>query len=73
MNKIKKFSFCIMAFLLMITSLFTGCEFVHVDKPRVKEGRFNFSVTYEQWGETKTVSGVFVIPFIPSDSKTNRR
>ena len=32
---------------------------VHVDEPTVREGRFNFSVTYEFDGETKTISGIY--------------
>ena len=63
MKKIRKFGFCILAFLLLITSLFTGCELVHVDKPRVKEGRFNFSVTYEINGKEETIAGVYVCKF----------
>lgn len=31
--------------------------------PKIKEGRFNFSITYEQWGEAKTISGVFVCKY----------
>ena len=31
--------------------------------PKIKDGRFNFSVTYEQRGEAKTLSGVFVCKY----------
>ena len=46
---------------LMMLCIFTGCEVEPA--PNIKEGRFNFSVTYEQWGEAKTVSGVFVCEY----------
>ena len=35
--------------------------------PKIKEGRFNFSVTYEQGGETKTLSGVYVCKYTGYD------
>ena len=35
-----------------------------VPKPTVREGRFNFSVTYEVNGEVKTVEGVYVAEFV---------
>jgi hypothetical protein len=44
--------------VLMLIGMLTGC--VVEPNPTIKEGRFNFSVTYEHWGETKTLSGVFV-------------
>lgn len=46
--------------LLFVTTL-TSCEVEPA--PKIKEGRFNFSVTYEEWGEPKTVSGVFVCKY----------
>jgi hypothetical protein len=44
--------------VLMLVGMLTSCGVE--PKPTIKEGRFNFSVTYEHWGETKTLSGVFV-------------
>ena len=46
---------------LMMLCVFTGCAFEPA--PNIKEGRFNFSITYEQWGEAKTISGVFVCKY----------
>ena len=45
-----------------LITVLTGC-FSHVPVPKVKEGRFNFSVTYEVDGVVKTHSGVFVCEF----------
>ena len=47
--------------LLILTSL-VGCR--QGLNPSVKEGRFNFSVTYEVDGERETVSGVFACEFV---------
>ena len=44
--------------VLMLVGMLASCEVE--PKPTIKEGRFNFSVTYEHWGEVKTLSGVFV-------------
>ena len=44
--------------VLMLIGMLASCEVE--PKPTIKEGRFNFSVTYEHWGEVKTLSGVFV-------------
>lgn len=51
------------AFLLSLMTVFmlTSCEFEPA--PAIKEGRFNFSVTYEHWGEPTTVSGVYVCEY----------
>lgn len=46
---------------LMMLCVFTGCTVEPA--PNIKEGRFNFSITYEQWGEAKTISGVFVCKY----------
>ena len=46
---------------LLFVATLTSCEFEPA--PKIKEGRFNFSVTYEECGETKTVSGVFVCKY----------
>ena len=53
--------FCIFAFILLLSTCLTSCEVEPA--PKIKEGRFNFSVTYEEWGEAKTVSGVFVCEY----------
>ena len=52
---------CVILLMLMLVGTLTSCEIEPA--PRVKEGRFNFSVTYRQMGETKTVSGVFVCKY----------
>ena len=60
----KKQKFIAMLFLLVITvSFFTGC-IVKAETPAVKEGRFDFSVTYEVNGEVTTYSGVYVCEFV---------
>ena len=48
----------VLILVLMLVGMLTSCEVE--PKPTIKEGRFNFSVTYEHCGETKTLSGVFV-------------
>ena len=53
--------FCILALVLLFSTCLTSCEVEPA--PKIKEGRFNFSVTYEEWGEAKTVSGVFVCEY----------
>ena len=60
MKKIKLF-ICVVL-VTMFTSLLSGCAAV-VLLPKVKEGRFNFSVTYEIKGEEKTYSGVYVCKY----------
>ena len=47
--------------LLLLTTL-VGCA--KGLEPSVKEGKFNFSVTYEVEGERETVSGVFACEFV---------
>jgi hypothetical protein len=46
---------------LVFISTLTSCGVEPA--PKIKDGRFNFSITYEQWGETKTISGVFVCEY----------
>ena len=48
----------VVAFAVMLA----GCG-LQVPRPEIKEGRFNFSVTYELWGETKTLRAVYVCEF----------
>ena len=65
-----------LACLLACVPMFAGCEqkmedalifalngFQKAPEPTVKEGRFNFSVTYEQGGAVKTIAGVYVCKF----------
>ena len=60
MKKLKMF---IVAMLTMIVSVFfSGCM-AKVSIPQIKEGRFNFSVTYELNGEKKTYEGVYVCEY----------
>ena len=47
--------------VLLITTL-TSCG-LDVPRPEVKSGEFDFTVTYEFNGETKTVSGVYVCEY----------
>ena len=47
---------------LTVVCMFTSCGFT-VPRPEVKEGRFNFSITYELNGEEKTFSAVYVCEF----------
>jgi hypothetical protein len=58
----KKKLFVVVLFLVMIASLLTGCV-ATVPVPEIKEGRFNFSVTYEENGVEKTYSGVYVCKY----------
>lgn len=50
---------CVICTLVFMASL-VGCK---APEPSVKEGKFNFSVTYEVDGEIKTISSVFVCKF----------
>ena len=54
----------ICAILLMIAfvSTLTSCDLT-VPRPEIKEGEFNFTVTYEFNGEIQTVSGVYVCEY----------
>lgn len=47
--------------VLMLVGTLASCEVEPA--PRIKEGRFDFSVTYEHWGEVKTISGVYVCKY----------
>ena len=60
MKRFKKL--VIVMIMLIITSLFSGC-FTKMPEPEIKEGRFNFSFTYEINGEEKTYSGVYVCKY----------
>ena len=48
--------------VLILTCLFAGCG-ITVPRPEVKEGRFDFSITYELNGEEKTFSAVYVCEY----------
>ena len=61
MNKIS----VLMLFIILISTL-SSCRFT-TPHPQIKSGEFNFSVTYEYAGETKTVSGVYVCQFAGVD------
>jgi hypothetical protein len=56
----RKLSFLILLFLL--AGMLASCGLT-VPRPEIKEGRFNYSVTYELGGETKTVSGVYICEY----------
>ena len=53
---------CTMFLMLAFVSTLTSCGLM-VPRPEVKEGEFNFTVTYEYNGEIKTVSGVYVCEY----------
>ena len=58
---VKKFLSVLLA-VLLASAMLSGCG-LSVDRPEIKEARFDFSVTYEIDGETQTVSGVYVCEF----------
>ena len=61
MKKLKTF---IMTFVMVFaTVIFSGCALKKMPVPSVKEGRFNFSFTYEINGEKETYSGVYVCKY----------
>ena len=60
MRKLKILTVVIL--ITIFASLLSGCM-VRMPLPSVKEGRFNFSVTYEIDGDVKTYSGVYVCEF----------
>ena len=77
--KSRKALSAIMALTLAFTPSLAGCEEVFEDVligvltgfekppvPSVKEGRFDFSVTYEVDGEIKTISSVYVCKYVES-------
>ena len=57
MKKLKKLLMIVL--ILVFTSLSSGC-LAKLPVPEIKEGRFDFSVTYEINGEEKTYAGVYV-------------
>ena len=56
-----KRKFIALILVLLMIGTFTSCSIEPA--PKIKEGRFNFSVTYEHLGETTTLSGVFVCKY----------
>ena len=52
---------CLVA-IAMLSTFLSGC-LAKVSIPEIKEGRFDFSVTYEINGEEKTFSGVYVCEY----------
>ena len=52
----------VIVLITMIMLVLTGCV-VKMPVPEVKEGRFDFSVTYEVNGEEKSYSGVYVCKY----------
>ena len=56
---------CVMLSVLLTTAL-ASCGLT-VPSPEVDNGEFDFSVTYEINGETKTVSGVYVCEYNGTD------
>ena len=60
MKKIRVFV-CVI-FISIVASLFSGCV-AKVAVPKIKEGRFDFSVTYEVNGQEETYTGVYVCEY----------
>jgi hypothetical protein len=56
----KVLSIFVLTFLL--ACLLTGCALAE-PRPKVREGEFDFTVTYEYNGEIKSVSGVYVCAY----------
>ena len=54
--------FSIVILTLSCVLCLTSCSF-GVARPEIKEGRFNITVTYEQDGEVKTASAVYVCEY----------
>ena len=50
------------ALTLALTAALAGCA-TNAQVPTVKEGRFNFHITYEENGEEKVYNGVYVCKF----------
>ena len=61
MKKLKTF---IMTFIMVFAMvILSGCAVTKMPVPSVKEGRFNFSFTYEINGAEETYSGVYVCKY----------
>ena len=57
-----KKQFSILALLLVIALALSGCAWTE-PRPEIKNGEFDFSVTYTYAGQTQTVSGVFACEY----------
>lgn len=57
----KKIS-ALLIFVFLISGMLTSCG-LQVPRPEIKEGRFNYSVTYEINGAVETLSGVYVCEY----------
>ena len=57
---------CAVTVLILLLLCLTSCG-ITVPRPKIKEGEFNFSVTYELRGEIQTVSGVYVCEYNGTD------
>ena len=53
---------CALILVLVVSIGMTGCGLT-VPRPKVKEGSFNFSITYEVNGEVNTLSAVYMCEF----------
>ena len=53
---------CALLLVFIVTVSFTSCGLT-VERPEVKKGEFNFSITYELYGEVKTLSAVYACEF----------
>ena len=53
---------CALLLVLMVAVSFTSCGLT-VERPEVKKGEFDFSITYELYGEVKTLSAVYICEF----------
>lgn len=51
----------LLAVLILLSICLAGCSMAPA--PKIKKANFDFSVTYEEWGETKTISGVYVCEY----------
>ena len=47
---------------VLFVGMLTGCG-LQVPRPEIKKGEFNVNITYEQDGEVKTLSGVYVCKY----------
>ena len=48
--------------VLMLIGMLSGCA-LSLPRPEIKDGEFDFCVTYELCGEVKTISGVYVCEY----------
>lgn len=53
---------CVVAGLFFAVGFMFGF-FDHIDRPEIKNGEFNFSLTYEIDGKTETIEGTYVCKF----------